>query len=502
VVQVIAAILKFDFAAPASPPGRLAFLEPMQLPSIAPGKRYTLPRPIGSADALLLARLAEARRAEKRLLAIVTAEPADAQRLADELPFFAPGLRTTVFPDWETLPYDTFSPHQDLISERLATLWRIHSREADVVLLPATTALTRLAPPSFLAGTTFQFQQKTRLDEAALKAQLTLAGYNHVSQVVSPGEYAVRGGLIDLFPMGSPVPYRVDLFDNEVDSIRTFDPDSQRSLYPVPEVRLLPGREFPMDEAARTVFRQRWREKLDGDPTKSRIYKDIAQGIATAGIEYYLPLFFEQTATIFDYLGPEAMLVLHGEVDQALERFWTDTRDRHRFLSADPDRPILPPEDIFQRGEEFFGNANRQATLALRGSDPVDWARPLADVAVAPPSRWPCWASTWTPRRTGCCWSPKATAAARACWNCCATTRSTRPAWPRWPSSRPATRRWPSPRRRSRSASSGMNPLKLEATASPPVAGPSSSSPRPSCSPAPRRRGAGASRSRPAASTR
>lgn len=354
----------------------------MQLPSIAPGKRYTLPRPIGSADALLLARLAEARVAEKRLLIIVTAEPADAQRLADELPFFAPKLRTTVFPDWETLPYDTFSPHQDLISERLATLWRIHSREADVVLLPATTALTRLAPPSFLAGTTFQFKQKTKLDEAALKAQLTLAGYNHVSQVVSPGEYAVRGGLIDLFPMGSPVPYRVDLFDNEVDSIRTFDPDSQRSLYPVPEVRLLPGREFPMDEAARTVFRQRWREKLEGDPTKSRIYKDIAQGIATAGIEYYLPLFFEQTATIFDYVGADAMLVLHGEVDQALERFWTDTRDRHRFLSADADRPILPPEDIFQRSEEFFGNANKQATLALRGSDPVDWARPLTDVAV------------------------------------------------------------------------------------------------------------------------
>ncbi|WP_088280659.1 transcription-repair coupling factor [Ideonella sp. A 288] len=354
----------------------------MQLPSIAPGKRFTLPRPIGSADALLLARLAQARQGQKQLLAIVTAEPADAQRLADELPFFAPGLKTTVFPDWETLPYDSFSPHQDLISERLATLWRIHTGEADVVLLPATTALTRLAPPSFLAGTTFQFKQKAKLDEAALKAQLTLAGYNHVSQVVSPGEYAVRGGLIDLFPMGSPVPYRVDLFDNEVDSIRTFDPDSQRSLYPVPEVRLLPGREFPMDEAARATFRARWREKLDGDPTKSRIYKDIAQGIATAGIEYYLPLFFEQTATIFDYFGRNATLVLHGEVDAALEHFWTDTRDRHRFVSADPERKVLAPEDIFQRSDEFFANANTFATLALRGNEPVEWARPLPDVAA------------------------------------------------------------------------------------------------------------------------
>ncbi len=357
----------------------------MQLPVIQPGKRFTLPRPTGSADALLLARLAQARMAEKRLLVIITAEPADAQRLADELPFFAPDIKTTLFPDWETLPYDTFSPHQDLISERLATLWRIHSGEANVVLLPATTALTRLAPPSFLAATTFQFKQKTKLDEAGLKAQLTLAGYNHVSQVVSPGEYAVRGGLIDLFPMGSPVPYRVDLFDDEVDSIRTFDPDTQRSLYPVPEVRLLPGREFPMDEAARTTFRNRWREKLEGDPTKSRIYKDIAQGIATAGIEYYLPLFFEQTGTIFSYLGEDekrAQLVLHGEVDVALERFWTDTRERHRFIAADPQRTVLAPEEIFQRSDEFYANANRHAVLVLRGHEATDWARPLPDVSA------------------------------------------------------------------------------------------------------------------------
>ena len=148
-------------------------------------------------------------------------------------------------------------------------------------------------------------QVKQKLDEAQLKAQLTLAGYSHVSQVVSPGEYAVRGGLIDLFPMGSLVPYRVDLFDDEIDSIRTFDPDSQRSLYPVPEVRLLPGREFPMDEAARAKFRSRWRELLEGDPTKSRIYKDMGDGMATAGIEYYLPLFFEQTATLFHSFDAE-----------------------------------------------------------------------------------------------------------------------------------------------------------------------------------------------------
>uniref|UniRef100_UPI00333FFD6F transcription-repair coupling factor n=1 Tax=Methylibium sp. TaxID=2067992 RepID=UPI00333FFD6F len=358
----------------------------MDLPALVPGKRYTLPRPIGSADALLLARFAEQRAAQRQITAIVSAEPADTQRLQDELAFFAPALRIAVFPDWETLPYDSFSPHQDLISERLATLWRIlHARgegAIDVVLMPATTALLRLAPPAFLAAYTFHFAQKQKLDEAALKAQLTLAGYQHVSQVVSPGEYAVRGGLIDLFPMGSPVPYRVDLFDNEVDSIRTFDPDSQRSLYPVPEVRLLPGREFPMDEAARTAFRARWREKMEGDPSRSRLYKDMGTGLAGPGIEFYLPLFFDETATVFDYLGAAAQLVLHGEVDTALNKFWGETRERHRFLQHDPERPILAPQEIYLPPEAFFARCNEHAQLSLRGSDPVEWARPLPDLSV------------------------------------------------------------------------------------------------------------------------
>jgi len=178
------------------------------------------------------------------------------------------------------------------------------------------------------------------------------------------------------------VPYRVDLFGDEVDSIRTFDPDSQRSLYPVPEVRLLPGREFPMDEAARTAFRARWRERLEGDPTRSRIYKDIAAGVASAGIEYWLPLFFDQVADIFEYLGAQAALVLHGEVDAALQRFWTDTRERHRFLQHDAERPLLPPETLFLRVEDFYGRANTHATLALRGTEETDWARPAPDVSV------------------------------------------------------------------------------------------------------------------------
>ena len=346
----------------------------MKLPKLPAGKRFSLQLPVGSADALLLAELGAREKASGRMLAIVTADAADTRRLIDEMAFFAPELRCAVFPDWETLPYDRFSPHQDLISERLATLWQLYdqhqsgTRSVDLVLLPAATALYRLAPPSFLAAYTFHFSVKQQLDETRLKAQLVLAGYNHVSQVVSPGEYAVRGGLIDLFPMGSAVPYRVDLFDQEIDSIRTFDPDTQRSLYPVQEVRLLPGREFPMDEAARALFRSRWRELFAGDPTRSRMYKDIGNGLAGAGIEYFLPLFFADLATVFDYLGEQAVLVLHGDVEASLQQFWRDTRDRHRLICADPDQPVLPPESLFLGVEQFYARAKKQAQLTLRGN--------------------------------------------------------------------------------------------------------------------------------------
>ncbi|MDD3016895.1 MAG: transcription-repair coupling factor [Comamonas sp.] len=338
----------------------------MSLPRLTPGHKFSLPLPTPSADALLLAQLAQRQAAAGQLTAIVCAEASDAHRLQEEIAFFAPALRCVLFPDWETLPYDSFSPHQDLISERLATLWAICQGQADVVLLPASTALYRLAPLSFLAAYTFVFEQGQKLDAERLKAQLTLAGYQHVSQVVGHGEYAVRGSLIDLFPMGSEVPYRVDLFDDEIDSIRTFDPDSQRSQDLVQHVRLLPGREFPMDEAARTQFRQRWRELLEGDPTKSRIYKDMGAGLATAGIEYYLPLFFDATATVFDYLGPQATLVLHGEMEVPLQRFWHDTQERWRMVQGDPERPALPPHTLFLSAEQFYTLAKPYAQLVLR----------------------------------------------------------------------------------------------------------------------------------------
>src|SRR5450830_284483 len=350
-----------------------------------PGGRFALPTLYGSSDAWALARAAAALKAEKRMLTVVVANASDGQRLLTELPWFAADLACHLLPDWETLPYDAFSPHQDLVSERLATLHEIQTRQCDVLIVPATTALVRLAPPSFMAAYTFFFKQGEKLDEAALKSQLTLAGYSHVSQVMSPGEYSVRGGLLDLFPMGSALPYRLDLFGDTIESIHTFDADTQRSLYPVHEVRLLPGREFPMDDAARTTFRSRWREQFEGDPSRSVVYKDISSGIASAGIEYYLPLFFEETATLYDYLPPDAALALVGDIDAAISRFWTDTQSRYRFLKADRERPILAPEALFLSDEQFFSLAKPYPRLAIATSNDAlasELSAPIPNVAV------------------------------------------------------------------------------------------------------------------------
>jgi len=323
-----------------------------------PGNRFVLPALHGAGEAYVLAQAAHTLKTEGRMLTIVVADAPDAQRLLTEIHWFGQSgeqaLRCHMLPDWETLPYDAFSPHQDLVSERLATLHEIQNKQCDVLIVPATTALVRMGPPSFLASYTFFFKQGERLDEGRLKSQLTLAGYSHVAQVMSPGEYSVRGGLIDLFPMGSVLPYRLDLFGDSIETIRTFDVDTQRSLYPVKEVRLLPGREFPMDENSRSTFRSRWREVFEGDPTRTSIYRDIGNGIASAGIEYYLPLFFEQTATLFDYLPEDASFTLCGDIDASIKRFWTDTRSRYNFLKSDRERPLLSPEEIFLSDEDFF----------------------------------------------------------------------------------------------------------------------------------------------------
>ncbi|HEY8067814.1 MAG TPA: transcription-repair coupling factor [Burkholderiales bacterium] len=341
----------------------------------------------GSSDALALSRLAVESRelaGEHRGIAVLTATALDAARLLEEIAWFAPQMRACLLPDWETLPYDSFSPHHDLVSERLATLYRIQRGDFDIVIVPAATALVRLCPPAYLAAYTFFLRQGERLDGDALRRQLALAGYNAVTQVMTPGEFCFRGGIVDLFPMGSAVPYRLDLDDDVVETIRTFDVDTQRTLYATKEVRLLPAREFPLDDAGRTKFRGRWRELFEGDPSKRRLYKDISNGVPAAGVEYYLPLFFDALATVFDYLPDASTLVLHRDVPDAIQAFWREAQSRFKMMSGDPDRPLLPPTQLFVSSEEFYTRAKAYPRIDILEAPEEELDQPITASPLPP----------------------------------------------------------------------------------------------------------------------
>ena len=343
-------------------------LYPLSLPSPGERRRFSLPH--GSADALILAQWARA----GRPWVVITANAADAYRLKEELPFFQADLAVHLLPDWETLPYDPFSPHQDLVSERLASLFQLLQGRCRVALIPLSTALYRLPPVEYLAAHTFFLQKGATLSLDALRRQLVLAGYSAVDQVVAPGEFGVRGGLVDLFPMGSPLPYRVELFDEQVESIRTFDVDTQRTIYPVDEVRLLPAREFPLDEAGQALFRRNFRERFEGDPSRSRVYRDVSQGLAPPGIEYYLPLFFERTAVFTDYFPADTIVCVYPGVLDAIREFWRDAESRYQLLGGDRSQPLLPPQDLFLPEEQFFS--------ALKAFPRLEWSAPDADRAA------------------------------------------------------------------------------------------------------------------------
>ncbi len=318
-------------------------------------------------DSLALAYLAKElkNKKENRPLTIITASAFDAQRLLEEIPYFAPELSVHLLPDWETLPYDQFSPHPDLISDRLTTLYHITQNACDVIIVPLATALIRLSPKAYLSANSFMLKKGQKLDLEALRSQCAEAGYHHVTQVISHGEFSVRGGLVDLFPMGSALPYRIDLFDDEIETIRTFDVDTQRSLYPVPEIRLLPAREVPLDEAGIATFRSQFRETFEGDPQRARIYKDVSKGVASGGIEWYLPLFFEKTANLLDYLPETSLLCLHGDLDQSAQQFWREAQSRYRTLAHDAERPLLTPETLLIKTEDFFASTHAFSRLAL-----------------------------------------------------------------------------------------------------------------------------------------
>jgi len=313
--------------------------------------------------------IAEAASSAKRFTLLLTADSQSAERLEQELSFFAPELPVLHFPDWETLPYDLFSPHQDIISQRISALYRLPSLSHGVLVVPITTALHRLPPKRFLLGSSLVLDVGQRIDVDEMRAHLEAAGYRYVDTVYEHGEFAVRGALIDLFPMGSKQPFRIDLFDDEIETLRTFDPETQRSIDKVESIKLLPAREFPLEKKAVTDFRGRFRERFDVDFRRCPIYQDLSTGITPAGIEYYLPLFFEETATLFDYLPQDTQVFSLPGIEKAAEQFWTDARNRYDERRVDPERPLLPPADIFLPVEDCFARLKDWPRVVISPED-------------------------------------------------------------------------------------------------------------------------------------
>ncbi|EMT4053842.1 transcription-repair coupling factor [Neisseria gonorrhoeae] len=316
----------------------------------------------------------------KRLKAVLTQDAEQALRLQTAWRFFRPHDTAVFLPDWETLPYERFSPHQDLVSERLSALWQIKSGAADVLFVPVATAMQKLPPVPFLAGRTFWLKTGQTLDIGRLKTDLVDAGYNHVSHVVAAGEFAVRGGIVDLFPMGSETPYRIDLFDDEIDSTKTFDTDTQRTISPVSEIRLLPAHEFPTDSEAQKIFRSRFREEVDGNPNDAAVYKAVSNGHFGAGVEYYLPLFFEnELETLFDYIGEDALFVSLGDVHAEANRFWNDVKSRYAMAQGDETYPPLLPQHLYLSADVFAGRLKNYGQVL---PDVSGKAHSLPDLAV------------------------------------------------------------------------------------------------------------------------
>jgi transcription-repair coupling factor (superfamily II helicase) len=313
----------------------------------------------GSSPALVISQLAQL-----RPVLVVTADTRIAEQLHEEIEFFAKKTcPLSTLPSWETLPYDTFSPHQAIVSERLATLYQLPELTKGVIIFPITTLMHYVPPTHYVRANSLFLRSGQRLHLEQFRQQLEQSGYRCMSQVMEHGEFAVRGGLLDLFPMGSEQPYRIDLLDEEIDSIRYFDPETQRSQGIITEIRLLPAREFPLDTNAITQFRQQWRSHFPGDPTRSPIYREMSEGFVSAGIEYYIPLFFEQMQTLFDYLPEDSVVVTLENVLETAEQFWQEVNSRYEQLRHDIERPLLPPTELFLQANQVFAGFRRYPQL-------------------------------------------------------------------------------------------------------------------------------------------
>ncbi len=335
---------------------------------------------------------------------LVTQDTPSALRLEHELQSLVSSnksdLAVCLFPDWETLPYDNFSPHQDIISQRLTTLYQLSRLKKGVVIIPVNTLLQRLAPKEYIEANSLLIKQGDKKDLQKLRNELESSGYRYVDQVMEHGEFSVRGAILDLFPMGSNQPFRLDFFDDEIDEIRLFDPETQRSTDKVNNIELLPAHEFPTDKEAINLFRQQYREQLKASNDKESIYHHVSNQILPAGIEYYLPLFFEKTNTFFDYLNPKTQIIIQGDIEKSLEQYWLDINFRYEDRRYDPNRPLLAPKQLFLQRDELFSalkNFNRvniapvsnKVVNSGKASDIFYPVAPLPDVALNPQVKQP-----------------------------------------------------------------------------------------------------------------
>ncbi|KHS76637.1 transcription-repair coupling factor [Pectobacterium brasiliense] len=300
------------------------------------------------------------------LVVLIAPDMQNALRLRDEIQQFTDQLVTTL-PDWETLPYDSFSPHQEIISTRLSTLYQLPDMTRGVLILPVNTLMQRVCPHSFLHGHALVLKKGQRLSRDKLRSQLEQAGYRSVDQVMEHGEYATRGALLDLFPMGSEEPYRIDFFDDEIDSLRLFDVDTQRTLNEVPHINLLPAHEFPTDKTAIELFRSQWREQFEVRRDAEHIYQQVSKGVWPAGIEYWQPLFFsEPLPSLFSYFPNNTLIVNTGNIEQSAERFWQDIQQRFESRRVDPMRPLLPSDSLWLRVDGLFTELKAWPRVQLR----------------------------------------------------------------------------------------------------------------------------------------
>jgi transcription-repair coupling factor (superfamily II helicase) len=322
----------------------------------------------GNSDALTIA---QASAQSERLTVVITNDTAGAETLKETIAFFNHGSDGVLhFPDRETLPYDNFSPHQDITSERLLSLYQLPQRQSGVLVIPITALMHRLPPLEYVLQNSLQMASGDQLSPEQLSQRLTHAGYRRVDTVMEHGEFAVRGSLVDLFPMGTRLPLRIDFFDDIIESLRSFDPDTQRSLEKAQEFRLLPAREMPLTAASIKLFKEHWHARFTVKHQHCPTYRDVSDALAPPGIEYYLPLFFEQTVLLTAYLPDDCLLILEQGTHQAAEHFWSDVCNRYDELNIDPRRPLLPPKELFATSEEIFAELRPHPRFELLRDEP------------------------------------------------------------------------------------------------------------------------------------